>query len=319
MYTDMRAKTILCLIIVLALLSSINPITVSPGKNITEGNCGGQFEYFLCNCTALNDTIDIYLLRGRYHFMHQPSCLLQNKTSIKLTGSSSNDTIIECQDAFNIVFMRVRDVTISNITMINCGNVVNDLINQTIYRITNGSAHIGFGFRFAIMFYQAKDVTITKFTMQSTLGYGIVIFNLIGNVTISELNIENTTCKNVSKCKDYDYGSAAANSVCSGSGLFIIYHDYVELDSVKEANTILMVDKSRFIANRNYLLYRQFGILNDAINTGFYRTSIPLQGAAGITVFYLQKSYNINVTIINSLFHNNNGTLSASIAIVSLS
>ena len=93
----MRAKTILCLIIVLALLSSINAIMVSPGKNITEGNCGGQLEHFLCNCTALNDTIDIYLLCGRYYFMHQSSCLLQNKTSIKLTGSSSNDTIIECQ------------------------------------------------------------------------------------------------------------------------------------------------------------------------------------------------------------------------------
>ena len=164
--------------------------------------------------------------------------------------------------------MRVRDVIISNITMINCGNVVNDLINQTVYRITNGSAHIGFGFGFAIMFYQAKDVTITKFTMQSTLGYGIVTFNLIGNVTISELNIENTTRENATKCKDYDYGSAVANSVCSGSGLFIIYHDYVELE---EANTILMVDKSRFIANRNCLPYRQFGILNDAINIGFYR------------------------------------------------
>ena len=63
----MRAKMVLCSIIVLALLSSINAIMVSPGNNITEvteGNCGGQFEYFLCNCTALNATIFVFHLDG---------------------------------------------------------------------------------------------------------------------------------------------------------------------------------------------------------------------------------------------------------------
>ena len=316
---DMRAKTVLCLILVLICnwLLSINAILVSPENNITEGDCSGQLDYFLCNCTSLHDTIDIHLSPGWYCFKHQHSCLLQNKISIKLIGSSSNDTIIECQEPFNIVFMRVQNVVISNIAMVNCGNVTHDLINQTVHRITNYTAHLGFGFKFAIMFYQAKDVTITKFTMQSTLGYGIVLFNAIGNVTISKLNIENTTCKDFQKCKDYDYGNAAANSSCSGSGLFIIYHDYVELDS---ANTLLMVDQSHFTANRNFLPFKEFKILNEAINTGFYRSgaSIPLQGAAGITVFYLQKSYDVNATITNSMFHNNNGTLSASIAIVSL-
>ena len=154
----MRAKIVL--FTVLALLSSINAIRVSPGENITEGNCGGQLEYFLCNCTALNTTIDIHLSPGQYHLMHQHSCLLQNKTSIKLIGSSSNDTIVECKEPFNIVFMGVQGVIIINITMVNCGNVVNDLINQTIYSITNSGAHLGSGFRFAIMFYQVKDVTI---------------------------------------------------------------------------------------------------------------------------------------------------------------
>ena len=90
-------------------------------------------------------------------------------------------------------------------------------------------------------------------------------------------------------------------------------------DNNNETNTTLIIDKSKFIANRNFLPYNQFRILNDAINTGFYRTSIPLQGAAGIAIFYLQNLYDVNATITNSLFHNNNGTLSAGIAIGSLS
>ena len=314
----MEAKIALGLIVAFVSLLSIKGIIVRPGKNITEGKCSGQLDYFLCNCTASIGTIDICLLPGRYHFMHQPSCLLQNKTSVTLIGNSSNDTIIECQEPFNIVFARIQGVIISNITMINCGNVVNDLVNRTIYNVTNGGAHFGSGFRFAIMFYQVRDVTITEFTMLNTVGYGIVAFNAIGNVTILKLNIINTTFEGDPKCKDYDYNSATANSICSGSGLFMIYNDYVELGSVEEADTTVVIDQSKFIANRNVLPYNQFNVLFDAINTGFFQTSIPLQGAASVTVFYLQHFYDVNATITNSLFHNNIGTLSACIAIGSL-
>ena len=315
----METKAAFCSLIFLALLSSINAIMVSPGTNITEGNCHGPLDYFLCNCTALNTTIDIHLSSGRYYFMHQPYCLLQDKTSIKFTGYSPTDTIIECQDPFNIVFKRVRNVIISNITMVNCGNVVNDLINQTIYNVTDTAANLGSGFRFAIMFYQVKDVTITEFTMQNTLGYGIFGFNVIGNVTIYKVNIKNTTFKNEPKCNGYDYSNTEASSICSGSGIFITYSNKIEIDSIHEAKTVLTIDHSNFTANRNFLPYKQLSILNDAISTGLYRTSIPLHGAASITIFYLQHTYDVNATISNSMFHDNNGTLSANIAIGSLS
>ena len=314
----MEAKTVFCSIVAFVCLSSINAIMVSSGKNITIGNCTGQLDYYLCNCVALKPAIDIHLSSGWYYFMHQPSCLLQNKTSIKLIGSSSNDTIIECKEPFSIVFARVRGVMISNITMVNCGDVVDDLVNQTVHNATDNTSHFGSGFRYAIMFYQVKDITITEVTMQNTMGYGIVAFNAIGNVTILKFSIVNTTFESDPKCKDYDYYSATANSSCSGSGIFLIYHDHIEVDSIEEANTILVIDQSNFVANRNILPYNQFTVLFDAINTGFFQTSIPLQGAASITVFYLQNLYDVNTIITNSMFHNNNGTLSACIAIGSL-
>ena len=311
----MKAKIAPCLF-VLTWLSSINAIMVSPG-NITEGSCGGSLDYFLCSCTVLKTTIDIHLSPGRYYFTDQPFCLLQNKSSIKLIGSSSNDTIIECKGPFNIIFMGVQSIIISNITMINCGNVVHDLINQTVYITTGTGAHFGSGFRFAIMFYQVPDITITDFAMHRTLGYGIVTFNAIGKISISKFNVENTTFENDPKCSGYDYRSDTADSICSGSGLFIIYFD-IMLDSVNKDIATLIIDQSRFTGNRNFLPYKQFRILNDAINTGFFRSSIPLQGAAGFTVFYLQNMFDVNATITNSLFHNNNGTLSAGITIGSL-
>ena len=310
---DMQTKIALYFILVFVWLSIV---TVSYAKNITKEreNCTELFD--LCNGTALNATVDIRIPSG-CHYMHQQPCLLQDKTSIKLIGSSSNDTIIECKEPFNIVFMRIQNVTISNITMVNCGNVVNGSINQTVYDKTNNGIHFGSNFKFAIMFYQVKDITITNFRMDSTVGYGIVAFNAIGNITISEFNVLNT----FPKCNGYDYHSDTADFNCSGSGLFMIYHNSIELGSVKEANTAITIDHSNFTANRNYLPYSQFSTLVDAINTGFIfnETSIPLQGAAAITMLYQQDLYDVNVTIRNSVFHNNNGNLSANIAIASLS
>ena len=311
-----KAMIVFCLF-GLALLPSINAITISPGKNITEGNCSGQFDHFLCRCMEFNTTIDIHLLPGRYYLTDQPFCLLHNKANVQLIGGSSNNTIIECKEPFNIVFIRMQSVIISNIMMVNCGNIVNDFINQTVFDLTGNTSHFGSGFRFAIMFYQVQDITITEFVMQNTLGYGIIALNAAGKITVSKLNIKNTTFENDPKCDGYNYNSDAADSICSGSGLFIIYFDIP--DSHNDTTATLTIDQSNFRNNRNILSYNQLRILNDAITTGFYQTSIPLQGAAGITVFYLQRYFDVNATITNSLFHNNNGTLSASITVGSLS
>ena len=317
----MGANIVFYTVVALVWVSSVNAIRVSPGKKVTEGNCSGPLDFFLCKCANFNTTINIQLLSGRYHFMHQPFCALQNKTSISLIGNSVSDTVIEChdQEPFNILFIGVQSVIIANITMVSCGKVANVFINQTVYEATHKGAHLGSGFRFAIMFYQVKEIIITNFTMQNTLGYGIVTFSSIGKTIISNLKIENTTFKNDPKCNDYDYDDDAADSICSGSGIFLIYGDNRNSNPVNEINATLVIDRSSFITNRNFLPYKQFNILNDAINTGFYRTSIPLQGAGGIAIFYLQNSYYVRTTITNSFFHNNNGTLSASIAIGSLS
>ena len=321
MYVDMQAKITLCLALVFVWLSSVNAIIVSPGINNTEGNCSGPLDYFLCNCTTLGTTIDFHLLPGQYYFIQQQSCFLKVNDSIRIIGNSPDDTTIECKEPFSIVFMGVRSITISNITMVNCGNVANDLINQTAQNITGNNGHLVSGFRFAMLFYQVNNIIINDFTMQNTLGYGIVSFNAKGTTTIiSKLNIENTTFENDQRCKNYDYNNDIADFTCSGSGIYVLFYDSSELDPfISEADATLTIDQSSFITNRNFLPYKQFQILFNAINTGVYRTSLPLQGAGGIGIFYLQNTYDVNVTITNSTFHNNNGTLSASIAIGSLS
>ena len=319
----MKAKTAFLLIIILIWVPSFNAIIVSPGINVTEGNCSGPLDYFLCNCTELNTTIDIHLSSGQYNFTHKQPCLLQNKTSIKITGKSSDETVIKCQEPFNIMFMEIiREVIISNLTMDNCGNVVDDLTQEMVNNTANGSMYLGSGFRCAIMFYQVRDINISEFTMQNTLGYGIVAFNAIGKFIASKIKIENTTFENDPKCDGFDYNSNKANYICSGSGISIVYYDINELDFNNETklNAVLTIDQSNFTANRNFLPYEQLmNDYNNIFDTGFYQTSFPLLGAGSIGILYLQSTYDVNATITNSVFYNNNGTLSASIAIGSFS
>ena len=131
----MKAKTTFLSLIVLISVT-VNAIIVSPGIDVTEGNCSGPIDYFLCNCTELNTTIDIHLSPGHYNFTHRQPCLLQDKIRIKITGKSSNETIIKCQEPFNIMFMGVREIVISNITVDNCGNIVDNLTQETVNNAT---------------------------------------------------------------------------------------------------------------------------------------------------------------------------------------
>ena len=61
------------------LIMIANGITVLPGQEIQAGNCVGQVNYFLCNCSAHNNTISIHLVPGHHVFSDHP-CVVRNKT-----------------------------------------------------------------------------------------------------------------------------------------------------------------------------------------------------------------------------------------------
>jgi len=303
---------VMIVLYVFALISSAGSILINPGEIITdlETNCSGKLDYFLCNCLNSSTTVDILLSPGYYNFTNQSICLLENKTNVSITG---NNTIIECIEPFSITFMAVQNVTISNIKMINCGDLVNDIINQTIDERLP-LAYFGSGFRFALMFYNAINVTISELTMLNTLGYGIVAFNMMGSVSLSKLHIENTTFENDPKC--IKYKNNKDNFHCSGSGLLFAYFNSTIMTTY---NTTLNIDQSSFKNNKNFLPFKEFSIMVDIIETSLYQVPIPIQGAGSIAIFYILSSYDVNTIITDTLFHSNSGTLSPTIAVASVS
>jgi len=238
--------------------------------------------------------------------------------SFLLCGNSSDDTVFNCDEPFSIVFLRVRNVTIDGIQMIGCGYVVSSVINQTLHTVVP-AAYFGAGFRFAVMFYHAKYVRITNLILLNTLGYAIFAIDTIGNVTLVAVSIINTTFDNDPACDNYNFYSDTATFYCSGSGIVLLYYDKIEVGTADDANTVLTINQCKFLNNRNLIPVRQLAILVELISTGFYRLSVPLQGAGGITFFYLQKLYDVKAQISNSLFYNNYGNLAGNSIVASAS
>jgi len=289
------------LLICVHLIVAVNSITVTPLDVITQGNCSGKLDYFLCTCLSANTTIDIHLSSGHYHFTHQP-CELSDKNEVTITG---NDSVIECNSSgFNVVFINTVNIRISNITMKGCGGVfsnsVSHIINQTI-----PSAYFGNGSRFVLMFVNSNDINISNLTMFDSLGYGILSWNSWERLELSHVQIINTTFENDPNCLN-----ETADFSCSGSGIFLMF--------LQNRNCTVNIDQCTFTNNKNTMPLKQLQIFSNLVSTAYYVERVPLIGAGCITLYNLQNISSVTTNIVNTMFYNNNGSYSATVAITTV-
>ena len=287
-------------------------LTVSSQQNLSNGNCSGKLDEFLCNCLVYNDTIDINLSPGQYNFTQQQTCILQNKNKISITGNSVNDTTICCND-FNLVFINTQNVLISNIEMVGCGNLVNDMINQSFINAIPVS-YFGEGSRFTLMFILSVNVTISNLLVRNNLGYSIIALNALGVVRLSQVQIMNTTFEQDINCRDLGHDPKMDFS-CSGSGVLFSYFDFGEKPSF---NSSLLIDNCVFQRNKNIAPLDSIEAFADVTNTAYYRETVPIIGAGCIALYYVQHNFTVTTNISNTIFYNNNGTYSATVGIAHL-
>ena len=282
------------------LVSTVTATVVYPDDVTREGNCNRSIDLYLCECLASNTTIDVQILPGNYTINQRSSCTLQNKTSVTIIGSSSKDTIIRCGDKFNIHFFAIQHVVIHNLTMVGCGSTT----------FTDK-----FPGQYAFNFDGVNNLSIANLCMLNTIGYGIVISNNFGpmeTIELSDIHITSSAVDN--SCMNYDFNDNDADFSCSGSGLFILLNDN-QLQSNKTIKVAL--NDCLFANNINILPTTKYDEFLSVANTGYQESdSIPLVGAACISVFYLQETFNVTTEISNTQFINNNGTFSGSVAIV---
>ena len=257
-------------------------------------NCAKRFP---CNCNSFSfdPVIDIEL-SGTYEISSPTLCELSDKTSIMITGSPGGGTILSCTAGLNIVFNNSQSITISNITLVNCGGKINEIIHRTISSSTS-DFYFGKGTKYALMFLYSTNITLNNVTMLNSPGYSIIALNALGTVELSNMHISNST---------------SSLDVDSGSGVAFLYVDQNTNDSM------LKVSDSRFFNNTAIIPKEIYEPFLRQLNLGFTNDNITVLGAASVTIYYLQESYNVITNISDVEFINNNGTFSGSIAIVQM-
>jgi len=305
---DMKGCYLLIFINILTLIVIINGVIVNPGDIVGDKDCSGEVDDFLCDCSAYNDTINIHLLPGRHVFrVNNYPCYLSNKTSIVITGNSPDDTTIQCE-GFNIVLEMVKNVAISNLTLEGCGGGMEDYVNSSFYSFV----YLGQGSRFVFMLINSADITFSYVRMENTLGYSIITFDAYGLVKLFGVHIESTNFQNDDTCAGYDYKREDADFSCSGSGVMFVYR------FKNSGDNSLIIDNCIFKSNFNIIPRKPYEVFIDAINVGYYRNPIPLVGAGCISLYFTQTDYPVSVSIANTIFLNNTGSYSASVAITSV-
>jgi len=72
-----------------------------------------------------------------------------------------------------------------------------------------------------------------------------------------------------------------------------------------------------FQNNINAIPQAQLQRILDVVSTAYYRDRIPIIGAGCITIYYVRNISSVTTTVSNTMFHNNNGSYSATVAITS--
>ena len=185
--------------------------------------------------------------------------------------------------------------------MIGCGSIT----------FTGNQSFIG---QYLFYFDGIGNVNVNHLYLSNTVGYGIIISNYYGtpdNIELSDVHITDTTVSD--DCMGYDYDNIAADYSCSGSGIFIIYANVNAIINT----TTLKIDNCSFVNNNNILPTTKYKKFLGVANTGYKGNSlIPLVGAAGISIACAQESFTVSTEISNTQFYKNNGTFSASVALV---
>ena len=254
------------------------------------GNCSDTFS---CDCFTSGPLVDVRLSSKVYEISSPTSCVLSDRTSITIAGSPRG-TMLICTADFNIVFNNSRNITISDITMVNCGGKISEAINRTITNATS-RFYFGKGTTYALMFLYSTDITLDYVMIVDSPGYSIIALNALGTVELLRSFVDDST---------------SSVDIDSGSGVAFLYTNQPANDSKLNIHNCLFYNNTAIIPKGIYERFLR------QMNLGHTNDNITILGAASVTIYYLQENYNVVTNISDADFINNNGTFSGSVAIV---
>ena len=130
-----------------------------------------------------NDTIHIH--NGNYSLIDNTNTAL-TYNDVTITGDGSDVTIVECENGSGFGFINVTNINISGLTLSGCGQ----LRNSTTANMSSNSVML---FRAALYFENVTNVTIDNVVVSNSIGMGVAMYDVTGNVTVNNSIFRNNS------------------------------------------------------------------------------------------------------------------------------
>ena len=252
----------------------------------------------------LTTDTNIALERGNYCVSEY--VLVANKRGFRLAGTAGgpSDTIIQCSEGAGLAFLNVTQLTLSNVSILNCGVTGSNLsdfvrlVNESVdmfYTVPDGSSA-------AVLIAASTDVTLLDVTIRESRGYGLIAINLYGEVNV--IGAVFASNRQQSACTDIDLVDLAENKgLYVGGGALVMFFDAKE-GTAQPSSTKLTIADTVFVNNSACYtsdtsnLYFQ---ISDTLQSKGY----IIGGGGGLSLKACQSSFQVEIDVENSSFSNN--------------
>ena len=209
---------------------------------------------------------------------------------------------IRCTSSSGLFFIGVKHLTITNLTVANCGAEVSTRLAAEVFSLRTLSIHVTTNRqKVALFFCSVFDFTMDLVTVRDSTGYGFLGVNILGNSNIfrSSFLANNLASKNNQTCQD-EKVLLEDPGVCNGGNAALVFADLIECPD-KRTRYTFNIASSVFALGLNNFSDIQ---IDTIINLG-----------TGIGFFLSQSSYDIKIVLNDVLIYGNTAGISANLHI----
>ncbi len=241
---------------------------------------------------------------GQHYLNASEHIVIRDIRNLRIIGVEPPDVIgnsavsgseIVCVERSGFYFLNVSDLTIANVTVSLCGvSLPQKLIEESLSIHTKTFLEFSAPEQAAVVLFNTYDLYVHGLVVQSSFGYGLLAFNILGNSTIenSIFFLNNNYTLDLHICQS---ASPSLNDLllCAGGNIVIVFVDTPECSNLMPTYNLMIA-----------YCYTGFGV--NAL--GFL--------GSGLTMALAQTSFGVHIDIDGLTSVGNTAGLGANIGIL---
>ena len=235
-----------------------------------------------------NDTIRIH--NGNYSLIDNTNTKVRYN-NVTITGDGYDVTIVKCENGTGFGFINVTNISISGLTLSGCGQ----LRNSTT--VKNDISNSVMPFRAALYFENVTNVTIDNVVVNNSIGMGVAMYDVTGNVTVNNSIFRNNSVPS------YEV------DIYPGGGGFSVEFTYCKLSNKTHCCNTTKNKRTFYLFYNCTFKYNNASTLNKTHssypNQTFGKGNQQFGRGGGLSVFFKGCSLENVINISNCTFDNN--------------